>query len=138
MRHHLKFEVFAHTAREMQAHAETVAAEFFGPDVQIQTGNIHIVTTRADNSTYAWVGQVSVDVRERPAKSQEGPKYTSASTDFSILGSSLAEIVRRVEGRLGELYGSEPYHYNLAIKPFEYRWEATVSAWLGSNDMGDF
>lgn len=138
MRHHLQFEVLAHTASDMQAHAEAVAAEFFGPDVQIAPGNVHIVTTRADNSTYAWVGKVSVDLRDRPAKSQVGPKYTYAGTDFAVLGSSLAEIVRRVEGRLGELYGVEPYSYNLAIKPFEDRWEATVTAWLGSNDMGDF
>lgn len=135
MRHHLKFEVRGDTAEAIQTSAEAIIRQFFGPDVEIAPGSVYIDTT-ADYEAGNWLGKVSVDVRERPSKSEK--RHLSANTEFEIVGASLGEIERRVEGRLGELYGDEPYAYNLRIEPYQDRWTAKVSAWLGSNDMGDF
>lgn len=135
MRHHLKFEVRGDTAHEIQIAAETIARQFFGLDVEIAPGSVYIDTT-ADYEAGNWVGRVSVDVRERPPKPEK--RHLSANTDFEVVGLTLLEIERRVEGRLGELYGTEPFAYSMRIEPCQDRWSAKVSAWLGSNDMGDF
>ena len=135
MRHTLQFEVRGDTAEVIQSAAEEITLQFFGPDADIRSGNIYI-NTAADYEAATWVGRVSVDVRDRPAKPEK--KAMSANTRFEVLGYTLAEIVALIDERLSSLYDTEEFSYSIEIEPFEDRWLAKVVSWLGSNDMGDF